>query len=158
MYQKHSSYKCWEVDPNSIQKTSILKVVISAHFLSVYNNVAAVFMPRWRYVECWQSNCNVSIAWHWSIQTPFRKTSILKVVCLLCCGQTWQSIDSVFLQINIIMLLFRHHFDLVIAIKSQHSLFILGSYRGSDVWPARKSVHGGNGGKRDENFLRAWVT
>ena len=42
--------------------------------------------------------------------------------------------NSVFLQIDIIMLLFRHYFDLFIAIKSQHSLFILGSYRSSDVW------------------------
>ena len=48
---------------------------------------------------------------------------------------TWQSMNSDFLQINIFMLLFRHCFDLFIAIKSQHILFILGSYRSSDVWP-----------------------
>ena len=42
--------------------------------------------------------------------------------------------DYVFLQIDIFMLLFRHYFDPFIAFKSQHSLFILGSYRSSDVW------------------------
>ena len=96
-------------------------------------------MPRWRYVECWWSSYNVSIAWQWSIRTPFRKQAILKVVCLSSCVQTWQSMNSDFLQIGIIMLLFRHPFDPFIAIKLQHSVFILGSYRSSDAWLARYS-------------------
>lgn len=73
---------------------------------------------------------NLSVDWEatmlaspWWNQTPFRKTSILKVVCLSCCRETRQNMDSHFLQTTIIWTYFGHLFDLFIAIKSSTYLF-----------------------------------